>query len=198
MIRPLPFAWPYWPAFWLVFFWAYLPEFRIIRAAKLAAARADSQDAGSVAVIERATGLASLVAFALAWVGPLRAPAALQGALYLGGIVTLIAGSLLRRHCWRKLGTSFTGDVRARPDQAVVTTGAYAVLRHPSYTAGILMNAGIGLALGSWGSVTLLVTASVVAYRYRMAVEERVLLATIGEPYREFMRTRRRLIPFLY
>ncbi len=197
-MRPLPFTWPYWPAFWLVFFWAYIPEFRIIRAGKKAAARPDSQDAGSVAMIERGMGVASLVAFALAWLRPLRAPAALQGALYLAGIGILIAGSLLRRHCWRQLGASFTGDVRARPDQAIVTTGAYALLRHPSYTAGILMNAGIGLALGSWGSTGLLVAASLAAYLYRMSVEERVLLATIGEPYREFMRTRRRLIPFVY
>ncbi len=181
-----------------MFFWAYAPAFRISRAAKKAAASADSQDGGSVAVIERGMGLASLLAFAVAWVHPLRASAALQGTLYLAGIAVLVAGSLLRRHCWRQLGASFTGDVRARPDQVIVTTGAYALLRHPSYTAGILMNAGIGLALGSWGSTGLLVAASLAAYLYRMSVEERVLLATIGEPYREFMRTRRRLIPFLY
>ena len=29
-----------------------------------------------------------------------------------------------------------------------------------------------------------------------MAVEERTLLAVIGEPYRQFMTTRKRLIPF--
>jgi protein-S-isoprenylcysteine O-methyltransferase Ste14 len=31
-----------------------------------------------------------------------------------------------------------------------------------------------------------------------MNVEERTLLAVIGEPYRQFMRTRKRLIPFIY
>ena len=71
-------------------------------------------------------------------------------------------------------------------------------LRRPSYTAGVLMNAGIGLGLGSWGSATLLVVASVAVYSYRMAVEERALLSAVGEPYRECMRTRKRLIPFLY
>jgi protein-S-isoprenylcysteine O-methyltransferase Ste14 len=35
-------------------------------------------------------------------------------------------------------------------------------------------------------------------YSYRIAVEERAMLAAIGEPYREFMRTRKRLIPFVY
>jgi protein-S-isoprenylcysteine O-methyltransferase Ste14 len=60
------------------------------------------------------------------------------------------------------------------------------------------MNAGLGIALGSWGSTLVLVVASFAVYRYRMAVEERALLAVVGEPYREFMRTRRRLIPFIY
>jgi protein-S-isoprenylcysteine O-methyltransferase Ste14 len=75
---------------------------------------------------------------------------------------------------------------------------AYAVVRHPSYSAGILMNLGLGLALGSWGSAAVLTLASVAVYSYRIAIEERALLAVVGEPYREYMRTRRRLIPFVY
>jgi len=39
---------------------------------------------------------------------------------------------------------------------------------------------------------------SFAVYGYRIAVEERALLAAIGEPYREFMSTRKRLIPFVY
>ncbi len=197
-MRPLPFLWPFWPAFWLVFVWAYAPEMRIIRAAKKAAASAGSPDSGSVRVIEVGMQVASLAAFVIAFWPLLRAPAGLREPLFVAGLATLIAGSQLRRHCWRTLGASFTGDVRARPDQVVVTTGAYALLRHPSYSAGILMNLGVGLALGSWLSTALLVLASLAVYAYRMSVEERVLLATIGEPYREFMRTRRRLIPFVY
>jgi protein-S-isoprenylcysteine O-methyltransferase Ste14 len=96
------------------------------------------------------------------------------------------------------LGASFTGDVRATPGQAVVTRGAYALLRHPSYTAGTLMNTGIGIALGSWGSALLLLVVSLVVYSYRIAIEEKALLAVIGAPYRQFLRSRKRLIPFVY
>ena len=60
------------------------------------------------------------------------------------------------------------------------------------------MNIGIGLALGSWASTALLALAAFAVYSYRIAVEERTLLNVIGAPYQEFMRTRRRLIPFLY
>jgi protein-S-isoprenylcysteine O-methyltransferase Ste14 len=60
------------------------------------------------------------------------------------------------------------------------------------------MNIGLGVALGSWASVVLLAVASFGVYSYRIGVEERALVVVIGEPYREFMRTRRRLIPFIY
>jgi len=110
----------------------------------------------------------------------------------------MAAGSLFRRHCFKTLGSSFTGDVRANADQAIVTRGAYAYLRHPSYTGGILLNTGIGIALGSWGSALLLAVVSFAVYSYRVSIEERALLAALGEPYREFMRTRKRMVPFLY
>jgi protein-S-isoprenylcysteine O-methyltransferase Ste14 len=141
--------------------------------------------------------LATLGAFPLAWVPALQI-AGHRVAVFLFGVATIVSGSLLRRHCFRMLGTSFTGDVRASADQQVVTRGAYAFLRHPSYTAGILLNTGMGIALGSWASAALLLTASFAVYLYRMAVEERALLEAIGEPYQQFLRTRKRLIPFVY
>jgi protein-S-isoprenylcysteine O-methyltransferase Ste14 len=149
-------------------------------------------------VIVLGGSIATAIAFPLAWVPFLRPSAAWQPVAFVIGTAMLVAGSLLRRHCWRQLGASFTGDVRAEPNQRIVTTGAYAMVRHPSYSAGILMNAGLGVALGSWASTALLVLASFVVYSYRIAVEERALLAAVGEPYREFMRTRRRLIPYIY
>jgi protein-S-isoprenylcysteine O-methyltransferase Ste14 len=44
----------------------------------------------------------------------------------------------------------------------------------------------------------VLTLAAFAVYAYRIAVEERALLAVVGEPYREFIRTRKRLIPFIY
>ena len=197
-MSPLPFVWPYWPPFWAVCIWAFAPEFRIVRKARKPAAHSDSPDAGSVRVILLGGSIATIIAYPLAWVSALRVPATLAPAIFVIGVAAIVAGSVLRRHCWRLLGASFTGDVRAHRDQPIVTTGAYALVRHPSYSAALLMNVGIGLALGSWASIAVLALASFVVYSYRIAVEERTLLAVVGEPYRQFMRTRRRLIPFIY
>jgi protein-S-isoprenylcysteine O-methyltransferase Ste14 len=70
-------------------------------------------------------------------------------------------------------------------------------VRHPSYTGGILMFTGIGVALANWASLAILVIVSVAVYSYRIAVEEKALLGAIGEPYAAFMRTRKRLIPYV-
>src|SRR3989449_11508177 len=171
-MRPLPFVWPYWLFFWAAFIWAFSPEVQIVRQAWKRASRSDSPGAGSFRVIVVGMGAATAIAFPLAWVPFLRLPATWQPVLFGIGIATVIAGSVLRRHCWRVLGASFTGDVRAHPDQPIVTTGAYAVVRHPSYSAGILMNTGIGLALGSWASTAVLALASCAVYSYRIGVEE--------------------------
>src|SRR5207302_8149631 len=130
----------------------------------------DSRDDRSFRVMVLGMWVATALPFPLAWVAVRRFPPFLQPAMFVLGTAIVVAGSLLRRHCFALLGKSFTGDVRARPDQPIVTTGAYTLLRHPSYTAGILMNAGIGVPLGSWGSTIVLVVASLAVYGYRIAV----------------------------
>lgn len=194
-MRPLPFVGWYALLFWAVFVWAFAPEFGIVRRAQRTQTATDSK---SIQVIVFGQTVASFAAFWVAWTTWLRFPVGWRVPAFFVGMAIFIAASLFRRHCWRMLGASFTGDVRARSDQEVVTRGAYRVLRHPSYTAGILLNIGMGVALGSWLSVLLLAAGSVAVYLYRMHVEERALLEAIGEPYRQFMQTRKRLIPFVY
>jgi protein-S-isoprenylcysteine O-methyltransferase Ste14 len=194
-MKPLPYVWPYALIFWAVFLWAYWPEFAIVRRAQRTQGASDSR---SLQVILVGQAVAFFASFPLAWVPALQFAPAHRAAVFLAGVATMVAGSLLRRHCWRMLGSSFTGDVRASVGQEVVTRGAYRILRHPAYTAGILLNAGVGIGLGSWASALLLGGASFAVYMYRIAVEERTLLTVLGEPYRQFMRTRKRLIPFVY
>ena len=68
----------------------------------------------------------------------------------------------------------------AQLGQLVIDRGAYALVRHPSYSAGIAMFAGIGLALGNWASFLVAVAVSLVVYDYRMRVEERALPGRAG------------------
>ena len=196
-MRPLPFVWPYALVFWAVYVWAFLPEWKVVRGGAEGAKRADSKDSGSLKVILGGMWIALFVAFLLAFVKAWSFPRSAQLPLFVIGVLMIVLGSLLRRYCWRTLGEYFTGDVRAKPNQPVVNTGPYRLVRHPSYTAGMIMFIGIGLALGSWLSFALLTIATIATYSYRVAVEERALLETIGGPYEAYMKERKRFIPFI-
>ena len=61
----------------------------------------------------------------------------------------------------------------------------------------MMMFIGIGLALGSWLSLAILTIATVATYSYRVMIEERALIDTIGESYRAYMKERKRFIPYI-
>jgi protein-S-isoprenylcysteine O-methyltransferase Ste14 len=197
MVRPLVFMLPQAILFWAVWFWSFMPEYKIVQRAREEARHEDSRDAGSVRVIMLGNWIGLLLALFLAFTPIGQFPDWLRSDAYYLGVAMMIAGSLLRRRCWRELGKHFTGDVKAAADQPVIQTGPYRWVRHPSYTAGMLMFVGIGVALTNWLSIAVVLAISAAAYSYRVRVEERALLAEIGQPYADFMRTRKRFIPFV-
>ena len=197
-VQPLPFTWPYALVFWIVFYWVFIPEFRLTVRGRAGAARAESPDRGSLGLIIAGNQSATFVAALVSGFPPTAVPAGWRVPCFWIGIGLMISGSLLRRHCWRILGEYFTGDVNARADQPVIDRGAYRWVRHPSYTGGMLLFLGAGLAFGNWLSLAVLTGSLAIVYMYRVRVEERTLLETLGEPYRRFMETRKRFIPYLF
>ena len=84
--------------------------------------------------------------------------------------------------------------VEVEQDQKVISSGPYAIVRHPMYVAVILMYVYTPLALGSyWGIVPALTILPSIYFRIRS--EEKVLASEL-EGYVEYMqKVRYRLIP---
>lgn len=59
------------------------------------------------------------------------------------GVCLVLAGSLIRVHCYRVLGRFFTFELSIREKHRLITTGPYAIIRHPSYTGVIVYLIGI-------------------------------------------------------
>jgi protein-S-isoprenylcysteine O-methyltransferase Ste14 len=188
---PEIFRWPWAVVFWLAFFLVFVRESRVVRNAFPDAASA--QDAGSFRILMVGSMFAMLLAIAAAWLPWAAMPWPVAAVVV--GTATIIAGGVLRRACFRALGQYFTGTVVVKADQPVIQNGPYRLVRHPSYTAAMLMYTGIGIALGNWISLAVLFLAHCVLYGIRVAVEERALLATIGQPYRDYMARTTRFIP---
>ena len=111
------------------------------------------------------------------------------------GLVMMWLGVALRQWAVWTLGRFFTVVVRVAPNQTVVDTGPYRWVRHPSYTGLLLTLVGLGVALGNWLSVAALAVVPLIGLVVRIHVEERELLAGLGEPYRKYAEGRRRLVP---
>jgi protein-S-isoprenylcysteine O-methyltransferase Ste14 len=195
MTLPLPFSWPYALLFWSVYVWMYIPEFRIIRAAREESHRAE--DRSSLRVLMAGFALALLAAFAIPFLVPRAALPGDPRIWFFAGVATLILGSLLRRHCFRVLGAFFTGIVKIQDNHRVIDVGAYRWVRHPSYTAALVIVLGVALAFGNWLGIAVALALAFPAYFYRAYVEEQAMLAALGEPYARFMATRRRFVPFI-
>lgn len=73
--------------------------------------------------------------------------------MLVAGACAVAFANLLRQRCFRELGPLFTFEVAIQPNHKLVTTGPYAVVRHPSYIGIYLTLLGstlVGVAPGSW------------------------------------------------
>ena len=192
---PLPFTWPALIPFWLAFYWTSIAELPFIRRDRVTAAA--RSDRWSLRVILVAGSIAMFLAFFFSTAFRQFSVVAARIPLYITGIAGIVAAGWLRRHCFRMLGASFTYDVRVHAGQVVVERGAYRFVRHPPYTAGMLLFGGIGAALTNWLSLAISIVLPAFAYAYRIRVEEEALVSTLGSPYVDYMRRTRRLVPFL-
>jgi protein-S-isoprenylcysteine O-methyltransferase Ste14 len=140
----------------------------------------------------------------------------------IGFIALLVVPALDRRFGWSSvvLGVVIAGDVivaiglylislvyrentftsatiEVAENQKVISTGPYAIVRHPMYASASLYLFGTPLALGSyWGLIPI--AAMMPFLIWRLFDEERMLASNLPG-YTEYQkRVRHRLIPFVW
>jgi protein-S-isoprenylcysteine O-methyltransferase Ste14 len=96
-----------------------------------------------------------------------------------------------------KENTFTSGIIEVGTDQKVITTGPYALVRHPMYIGALVMLFGVPLALGSWwGLLTIALMVLVIVWRL---LDEEDFLAERLAGYSEYQnRVRYRLLPFIW
>jgi protein-S-isoprenylcysteine O-methyltransferase Ste14 len=96
-----------------------------------------------------------------------------------------------------RANTYAAATIQVEAGQKVISTGPYAIVRHPMYAAALLMILSIPIALGSWWGLLVFI-ALLLALAWRLVDEERVLLSDL-EGYADYrQRVRSRLIPFIW
>lgn len=98
---------------------------------------------------------------------------------------------VMRENAW------LSRTVEVQENQKVIDTGLYGIIRHPMYTATILLFLAMPLVLGSWVSFAIMLLYPVVIV-FRIRNEEQVLETGLAG-YREYkQRVRCRLLPFIW
>ena len=124
--------------------------------------------------------------------------APLPHAWFYVGLTMMVLGIALRLWAVSTLRSFFSYVVRIKEGHRVVRDGPYRFIRHPAYAGSLLTILGIGFALQTWGGVLVLAVVFGLAFGYRIKVEEKALVAALGEEYVAYAKTTKRLIPFVF
>ncbi len=119
--------------------------------------------------------------------------------LQAAGLIVTAAGYALVLWAMR-VNRFFSSVARIQSDrgQHVISSGPYALVRHPGYLAGFAIMIASGLALGSWLAVAVLVIPSVPALIVRAAGEDRMLQAELPGYGAYASRVRWRVLPGIW
>jgi protein-S-isoprenylcysteine O-methyltransferase Ste14 len=120
----------------------------------------------------------------------------LSFALFWLGYVLACSGLAFTIWARRHLGGNWSGTVTVKSGHELITTGPYAVVRHPIYTGLLLGFAGSGLAIGEWRVIVALVIVTVALWR-KLRIEEGRMRQQFGDVYAVYARHVAALIPFL-
>lgn len=116
--------------------------------------------------------------------------------LILAATILFLCGYLLYTEVLRE-NAYLSRTIEVQENQKVVDTGLYGIVRHPMYTAAIMLFLSMPLVLGSFFSFIIFLMYPAIIVK-RIANEEEVLEKSL-EGYSEYKRRiKYRLIPFIW
>ena len=113
------------------------------------------------------------------------------------GLVPLCASLWLFRRSHVDLGRNWSISLEIRQHHSLVKTGVYRLIRHPMYTSFFLLGLAQMLLLPNWLAGPSGLIGVTILFIFRVRQEERMMLQTIGDEYRAYMATTKRLIPWV-
>lgn len=114
------------------------------------------------------------------------------------GIAVDCASLWLFYRTHRDLGHNWSVSLDLRERHTLVTTGIYAMVRHPMYTGFWLMALAQALLLPNWIAGPAGLVGFGILFFGRVRREEDMMIAAFGEEYRAYMARTARVVPWLY
>ena len=156
-----------------------------------------NQDRGSLRIVIMAIFVAVLAAWFAAFTQAWARIQLFHFQAFVIGLALMWAGMALRFWAVLVLGRFFRITVTVQDEHRLIDNGPYRLLRHPAYSGSLITLIGLGLAFGNWLSLAVLVLLPLLAFIYRMRVEEAALRARFGPAYDRYVADRWLLVPYL-
>ena len=115
----------------------------------------------------------------------------------VAGLAIEVSGFLLAVWARRILGKHWSGEITIKVDHELVRTGPYKYVRHPIYTALLLLYLGAAIVSGQWHALVGFVLA-VIAYLRKIRLEETNLRRAFADQFDEYRQQTRALVPGVY
>ena len=96
-----------------------------------------------------------------------------------------------------KENTYTSAIIEVGSEQKIISTGPYALVRHPMYIGALIMLAGVPLALGSWWGLFTIIPITLVIV-WRLLDEEKFLAKNLAGYVEYQSKVRCRLLPFIW
>jgi protein-S-isoprenylcysteine O-methyltransferase Ste14 len=116
----------------------------------------------------------------------------------IAAIALLFFALSLRWAAVLQLGKAFSANVAIRDSQTVYQSGLYRIVRHPSYSALILIFSALALHSKNLLAAAVVFVLPTAALLYRIHVEEIALNEAFGAEYEKYSALTKRLIPGIY
>lgn len=112
------------------------------------------------------------------------------------GCVLTLSGLLFSIWARNHLGQNWSQAVTIKKDHELVTSGPYALVRHPIYTGLLLAFVGSAIALGRWRGVHAVILIFVTLWN-KLKFEEKWMRAQFGNSYESYSQRVAALVPFI-
>jgi protein-S-isoprenylcysteine O-methyltransferase Ste14 len=114
------------------------------------------------------------------------------------GIAADLASVWLFYRTHRDLGRNWSVSLDLRERHTLVTTGIYAMIRHPMYAGFWLMALAQALLLPNWVAGPAGLVGFGLLFFGRVGREEEMMITAFGDEYRTYMQRTARVVPWLY
>jgi protein-S-isoprenylcysteine O-methyltransferase Ste14 len=112
------------------------------------------------------------------------------------GISLVILGDAVLISARQRLGRNWSQTVAAKEDHELVTSGPYAVVRHPMYSGGLV--ATIGSAITAGGAFVFLLIILGALFIWRTGAEDELMKQQFPEGFPEYKKRTKKLIPLIW